>query len=56
MSLSQSAALDDLAQHLYGFLPGNPHPYANKSISFAGVAQELGLHWPGGSKQPAIRQ
>jgi hypothetical protein len=58
MSLAQQAALDDLAQHLYDFLPGNPHPYAHQNISFAGVANELGLgnYWPGGSKQPAIRQ
>jgi hypothetical protein len=57
MSLARQAALDDLAQHLYNFLPGNPHPYANRSISFAEVANELGLgkYWPGGSKQPAIR-
>jgi hypothetical protein len=57
MSLAQQAALDDLAQHLYDFLPGNPHPYAHQNISFAGVANELGLgnYWPGGSKQPAIR-
>lgn len=57
MSLVQGAALDDLAQHMYHFLPGNPHPYADPRISFSGVAQELGLaaYWRGGSKQPAIR-
>jgi hypothetical protein len=57
MSLAQQAALDDLAQHLYDFLPGKPHPYADQSLSFPGVAKALGLerYWPGGSKQPAIR-
>lgn len=57
MSLAEKAALDDLAQHLYDFLPGNPHPYADARISFPGVARELGLGdcWPSGSKQPALR-
>src|SRR2546426_5253083 len=57
MSLAQKAALDDLAQHLYDFLPGKPHPYADSRMSFPGVAQELGLGelWPSGSKQPALR-
>jgi hypothetical protein len=55
---SQGLALDELAQHLYDYLPGKPHPYGNKSLSFPAVAAELGLdgYWPGGSKQPAIRQ
>lgn len=58
MTLAEKAALDDLAQHLYDFLPGKPHPYADARISFEGVARELGLAdcWSGGSKQPAIRQ
>lgn len=57
MSLAQGAALDDLAQLLYDFLPGTPHPLADPLTSFAGVAEELGLVdcWRGGSKQPAIR-
>jgi hypothetical protein len=38
MSLAQQAALDDLAQHLYDFLPGKAHPYADQSLSFPGVA------------------
>jgi hypothetical protein len=60
MSLSpvQGLALDELAQHLYDYLLGKPHPYGNKELSFPAVAAELGLerHWPGGSKQGAIRQ
>jgi hypothetical protein len=57
-SLKTGKALDDLAQHLYDFLPGQPHPYADQTISFAGVAAGLGLgqYWPGGSKRPAIRK
>ncbi len=57
-SLKQSQAVSRLAGHLYGFLPGTPHPFADQSISFAGVARDLGLgkYWSGGSKQPAITQ
>ena len=57
-ALEQGLTLDDLAQHLYDFLPGTPHPYADKDLSFPGVARELGLskYWQGGSKQPAIRK
>jgi len=56
LSLKQSQALTELADCLYPFLPGKPHPYANQNLSFPGVAQKLGLekHWPGGSKGPAI--
>lgn len=54
----QGLALDELAQHLYDYLPGKPHPYGNRELSFPAVAAELGLerYWPGGSKQAAIRQ
>jgi hypothetical protein len=57
-TLQEGQALDDLAQHLYQFLPGKPHPYAAQDLSFPGVAAELGLsvYWQGGSKQPAIRK
>ena len=58
LSLSQTQALNKLAQLLYSFLPGKPHPYANQNISFAGIAASLGLNqfWRGGSKLPAISQ
>lgn len=58
VSLKQSHAVSKLATHLYGFLPGTPHPFADPSISFAAVAHDLGLgeYWSGGSKQPAITQ
>ncbi len=54
---AQGLALDELSECLYEFLPGSPHPYASKAISFPGVADEIGLSncWPGGSKRPAIR-
>jgi len=56
MSLKESQAVTELAERLYSFLPGKPHPYADQNLSFPGVAGKLGLgnHWPGGSKQPAI--
>lgn len=57
-ALLRGQILDDLAQHLYDFLPGQPHPYADAAISFAGVARDLGLRaaWQGGSKRPALRK
>ncbi len=56
LSLKESQALTELADRLYSFLPGKPHPYADQSLSFPGVAAKLGLdqHWLAGSKGPAI--
>lgn len=56
LTMKQSQAITDLAEHFYSFLPGKPHPYANQNISFPGVAAQLGLmnFWPAGSKMPAI--
>jgi hypothetical protein len=56
MSLKEGQAVTELAERLYSFLPGKPHPYADQNLSFPGVAGKLGLgnHWPGGSKQLAI--
>lgn len=56
LSLKESQALTELADRLYPFLPGKPHPYADQSLSFPGVAAKLGLagYWPAGSKGPAI--
>jgi len=58
LSLSQTQALNELAELLYSFLPGKAHPFAPQNISFAGIAASLGLNqfWPGGSKLPAISQ
>lgn len=57
-SLKESQAITEMADVLYSFLPGSPHPYAASAISFPGVAQKLGLsnYWIGGSKKPAIIQ
>jgi len=56
ISLVEKMALNKISGILYDFLPGQAHPFANQSISFAGVAVDLGLHsfWIGGSKKPAI--
>jgi hypothetical protein len=56
LSLIEIQTISEMADFLYPFLPGNPHPYADRSISFAGIASDLGLErfWTGGSKQPAI--
>lgn len=56
LSLQESQAINELASVFYDFLPGNPHPYADQSISFRGIAEEMGLimFWPEGSKLPSI--
>ena len=58
LSLSQTQALNELAELLYPFLPGKAHPFANQNISFAGIAASVSLNqfWSGGSKLPAISQ
>ena len=57
-SLKESQAITEIADVLYSFLPGSPHPHAAPAISFPGVAHKLGLsnYWIGGSKKPAINQ
>ena len=37
LTLEESEAVSRLAGYLYGFLPGNPHPYADQRISFQGI-------------------
>lgn len=56
LTLKDSQAVTELADKLYPFLPGKPHPYADQSLSFPGVAARLGLAqlWQAGSKGPAI--
>lgn len=58
LSLKESHVITEIADVLYSFLPGSPHPYAASAISFPGVAHKLGLlnYWIGGSKKPAIIQ
>jgi len=55
-NLAESQAVNEMAKLLYEFLPGKPHPYADQSLSFPGVAQQVGVgqFWPGGSKLPAL--
>lgn len=56
LTLTETQTISEMSDFLYGFLPGNPHPFANQSISFAGIASDLALErfWTGGSKRPAI--
>ena len=56
ITLQQSQAITRVADVIYPFLPGKPHPFADQSLSFPGVAGRLGLGalWPGGSKKSVI--
>ena len=58
LSLKESQVISEMADQLYSFLPGNPHPYASQTLSFPGIANTLDLaaFWPGGSKLPALTQ
>ena len=52
MSLVQAQILNDLAGHLYDFLPGS----GNNNFSFPIAAAKVGVaeFWVGGSKRPAV--
>ena len=56
LSLTEIQTISELAEFLYPFLPGTPNPFADRSLSFPGIASDLRLEkfWPGGSKRPAI--
>lgn len=56
LSLRETEALSKIAEHLYSYLPGKPHPYADQSISFPGaaIAAGLGSLWIGRSKLLSI--
>lgn len=56
ISIVETKVISELADFLYSFLPGKPHPFANPAISFEGIAKDLGIEqfWIGGSKKPAI--
>jgi hypothetical protein len=58
LTLAAAQTINQLADLLYPFLPGKPHPYADPRISFRGVARDLGLgrSWADGSKLPAVTQ
>ena len=56
ISLIEAQAASEISSLLYDFLPGSPHPYADKTISFEGIAGKMGLlqFWGRGSKLPSI--
>ena len=56
LPLSETTSIQGIANLLYSFIPGQVHPYADQRISFAGIANDLGLKslWPGGSKLLAM--
>lgn len=56
ITLAESQAVNEIAKLLSDFLPGKPHPYADPSLSFPGVAQQVGVgqFWPGSSKLPSL--
>lgn len=56
LSLRESRAVRNLAEALYGFLPGSGNPAWKGHISFKTVAGKVGVgdFWQEGSKQPAI--
>ncbi len=58
LPIAKVQAVSELAQHMYEYLPGTPHPMADQRISFEGAAKRCGLaqYWSGGSKLPAITQ
>ena len=58
LTLGTTQVVNKLADLLYPFLPGKPHPYADPRISFRGIAWDLGFgqFWQDGSKLPAITE
>jgi len=56
LPLRESQLATKLAEVLYDFLPGKPHPRASADLSFPGAVQaaHLSIAWPGGSKRPAL--
>lgn len=57
ISLKDSQIVSALAEVLYELLPGSGNTAWRGHVTFATVAERLGLgrFWPGGSKQPAIQ-
>ncbi len=58
LSAREVRAVAELADALYDFLPGTPHPRADQRMSFPGAASVAGVSefWGGGSKLPAVAQ
>jgi hypothetical protein len=56
LTLAKTQAVSDLAEFMADFLPGDPHPFADQTISFRGIAHALRVErfWVGGSKTPAV--
>jgi hypothetical protein len=56
VSLKDIQTITALSHLLYDFLPANPHPHADPSISFGGCAVKCGIGnlYSGGSKKNAI--
>ncbi len=56
LTLKESNAVVKIAEILYAFLPGTPHKFGVKRLSFPAIAEDLGLgnFWTGGSKLPSI--
>lgn len=56
LALKHSRAVADMAELLYGFLPGSGDPKWRGHVSFKTVAEKVGVgdYWLSGSKLPAI--
>lgn len=56
LTLKESRAVVDLAEVLYGFLPGYGNPAWKGHVSFKTVAQSVGVgrFWQPGTKLPMI--
>lgn len=56
VTLAETHAVNEIANLLYDYLPGKPHPFADQSLSFPGVAQQVGVgkYWAGSSKLPSL--
>jgi len=56
LSLKESQAIADLAEHLYDYLPGSGNPKWKGHVSFKSVSEKVGLDsfWQPGSKLPMI--
>jgi hypothetical protein len=56
IGLKETQTISEIAKHLYDYLPGKAHPYADQTISFIGAARAAGAveFWPNGSKLPSI--
>lgn len=56
ISLKDTQTISAISVLLYDFLPANPHPYGDQSVSFGGCAIKcnIGNLWTGGSKKMAV--